>query len=218
MELRPPLVAPEKFRRFRESFREMSEPSLFLLLWAAVVILVFQGIATKYTTYTFPSLFAFAILSARLWRRSFRSVCRMAAVSAALLTAVILVAAPSVSGRFSGKDAGMALAALDTGSAPILAYDDFRTSAVFYSGKPIFRVVKRRDLSAHASRHQLERENVMPFYAVEDILPGRPYIVCVTEKRKHQFLESVPGRWTELCSAGNTVILSRRYKIPEKIS
>lgn len=96
----------------------MSEPSLFLLLWAAVVILVFQGIATKYTTYTFPSLFAFAILSARLWRRSFRSVCRMAAVSAALLTAVILVAAPSVSGRFSGKDAGMALAALDTGSAP----------------------------------------------------------------------------------------------------
>lgn len=201
----------KKFRRFRESFREMSEPSLFLLLWAAVVILVFQGIATKYTTYTFPSLFAFAILSARLWRRSFRSVCRAAAVSAALLTAVILVAAPSVSGRFSGKDAGMALAALDTGSAPILAYDDFRTSAVFYSGKPIFRVVKKDEID-RLTPHGISwnAKNVMPFYAVEDILPGRPYIVCVTEKRKHQFLESVPGRWTELCSAGNTVIFEQK--------
>lgn len=128
-----------------------------------------------------------------------------------MLTAVILVAAPSVSGRFSGKDAGMALAALDTGSAPILAYDDFRTSAVFYSGKPIFRVVKKDEI-AQLTPHGISwsAKNVMSFYAAEDILPGRPYIVCVTEKRKHQFLESVPGRWTELCSAGNTVIFEQK--------
>lgn len=62
-------MLPALFRKWKEhglSFARADTATQFLLVWGVTVLLVFQLIATKYTTYTFPSLFAFAILTAKL--------------------------------------------------------------------------------------------------------------------------------------------------------
>lgn len=45
---------------------------------------------------------------------------------------------------FSGAAAGTTLARMDTADAPILFYKDYRTSTVYYSGKPILRLTTEK--------------------------------------------------------------------------
>lgn len=52
-------MLPALFRKWKEhglSFARADTATQFLLVWGVTVLLVFQLIATKYTTYTFPSL------------------------------------------------------------------------------------------------------------------------------------------------------------------
>ena len=189
------------------SLASMSDADRFLLVWAFSVILVFQIIATKYTTYTFPSLFAFSILFARLWSAQLRQLARAGAAMLVVYTALTLLAAPMAMLNHSAKAAGSLLASIDTGNAPILFYGDYRTSAVFYSGKPIARLTSTAEEAAlKPDGISWNAKNVMPFVVGEDLRPGACYYALTPKTRKKDFLRFTGSSWEEIRQAGNYVL------------
>lgn len=202
-------VSVYKKWKTRHALPMPSDETKFLMVWAFSVLLIFQIIATKYTTYTFPSLFAFSILAARLWAAHLPAVARTGAVMAAVYTALALVVAPSVMNHFSGKDAGEALARMDTEGAPILFYDNYRTSAVFYSGKTIYRLEPQRDIEEmKPGGLSWNAKNVMPFYAEEQLArTNGTYFIIVPEERKKEFLEKHAGLPAATTDTGAYLIL-----------
>lgn len=99
------------------------------------ILLVFQLIATKYTTYTFPSLFAFAILTAKLLAGYDMAVGRKALMTGAVYTLLVLTVVPVLTYMRSGKGPGTALASMDTGNRIIVYENEYRTSTVFTAEK-----------------------------------------------------------------------------------
>ena len=158
--------------------------TLFLLVWALGTILVYQCMATKYPTYTFPSLFPIAILAARLFKNFNRKRMNIfvAAMGALYLTLFVLVAIPMCRER-SGASAG-ALAHDLPATVPIMSYArDYSVGSAFYSGKNIQCLQSRAKVEENAPvAGTWTATNIMPFYAIED-LPALSefYILCPKE-------------------------------------
>lgn len=133
------------------------------------VLLVFQLIATKYTTYTFPSLFAFAILTAKLFAGYDRAVGRKALMTGAVYTLLVLTVVPVLTYMRSGKGPGTALASMDTGNKIIVYENEYRTSTIFYSGKIIYRLASADEIGRlKPGTLSWNAKNVMPFYSEEN--------------------------------------------------
>lgn len=199
------------YRRWkrRHALPPLADADRFFLVWAFSVLLIFQIIATKYTTYTFPSLFAFALLAARLWRGRLTAVLRAGAAMTAVYTALALVAAPLATLHFSGASVGTDLAQMDTGGAPVLFYDGYRTSAVFYSGLPIYRLTTEKEKEAlQPDGISWNAKNVMPFFTEEELRaePG-PYLIVLEEKAKERFLRTHEGTARRIIDAGTYLII-----------
>lgn len=199
------------FRRWKKrgfSPVSLSDPTRFLLVWAFSVVAVFQLIATKYTTYTFPSLFAFAILSAHLFVSSPGRVWKTVIASAAVYTGLALLVAPMATLSHSGKLAGLAVAEEAAPGTPVLFFGDYRTSAVFYSGRNIFRLASIQDIE-HMKPEGISwnAKNVMPFFPIEALSQDDPYLVIIPQKKKQELLSALPGKWHEKESAGDYILL-----------
>lgn len=50
------------YQKYQNSSFKLQERELFLVIWAAVIFVFFQSVATKYITYTYPLLFPAALL------------------------------------------------------------------------------------------------------------------------------------------------------------
>ncbi len=201
------LAAPRALWKQRASIRHwhnISDPSAFLAIWAFSVLLVFQLIATKYTTYTFPSLFAFAILFARFYENRLPRIARIGTVMIAVYTVLALAIAPPVMLAHSGKQIGLTLAGLHRDSFPVLFYEDYRTSAVFYSGETISRLTTaRREAASKPGGLSWNAKNVMPYTAIEELVPDQTYYVITEKKKSDRFLAQVNGNWEKETTAGN---------------
>lgn len=201
------LAAPRalwKRRTVFKNLRNISDPSAFLALWAFSVLLVFQIIATKYTTYTFPSLFAFSILFAHLWEADLHRITRLGAAMLAVYTALALLAAPPIMLAHSGKEIGRALSARPVGNTPVYFYEDYRTSAVFYSGKTMYRLTTaRQEAASKPGGLSWNAKNVMPYTAIEELRPGELCYVVTEKKKSKRFLSAVKGNWEKETAAGN---------------
>lgn len=163
-------------------FRSARKSTQLLVIHTAVVFLFFQLIATKYTTYTYPAFFAVSILTALLFERTAPRMEKAALGTLAVLAVISFSLAPQIMLQRSGKEAGCALAAMDTENRTIAFTDHFRTSTVFYSGKNIYRAepasriddLKPGGLSWNA-------KNVMPFIALEKI-SADPDAILIADK------------------------------------
>ncbi len=202
------------YRRFRHRdfhVPPMQDATRFLICWAFAVILIFQIIATKYTTYTFPSLFAFAILCGRMWEGKLPKVAKTGVFLCVLYTILTLLVAPLAMINHSGKEAGTSIAELDTAGTPVLFYGDYRTSTVFYSNLLISRLAPEKDIES-MQPHGLSwnAKNVMPFTAEESIDPDKNYYVIIPHGKKQEFLNKTPGEWTKVENAGEYEIWKRK--------
>lgn len=200
------------FRRWkhRRTLPALPDISVFLLIWAFSVLLIFQIIATKYTTYTFPSLFAFALLAGRLWQGRLCTVAKIGAAAGAVYTALALIVAPMTAERFSGAAAGTTLTRMDTADAPILFYKDYRTSTVYYSGKPILRLTtEKAKEDMQPGGLSWNAKNVMPFYTEEEMAAahGQRYFVILPEEKKEEFLRTHQGEAASVTDTGAYLIL-----------
>nr|WP_315410621.1 glycosyltransferase family 39 protein [uncultured Selenomonas sp.] len=170
----------EKGVALRRAFAE--KDTLFLLVWALGTILVYQCMATKYPTYTFPSLFPIAILAARLLgsfdgkRMSFF----IAAFGILYLTLFVLVAVPMC--RERGGAPAAALVHDLPAHVPVMSYREhtYSVGCTFYSDKAIYLLTTREDVERNTPKPGTwTATNIMPFYAVEDLSAlSEFYVLC----------------------------------------
>ena len=176
------------FRRWKQKelgFRSARKSTQLLVIYTAVVFVFFQLIATKYTTYTYPALFAVSILTALLFERISPRMEKAALGSLAVLTVVSFSLAPSIMLQRSGKEAGCALAAMDTADRTIAFTDRFRTSTVFYSGKTIYRAEPANRIdSLKPGGLSWNAKNVMPFISLEEVTSD-PDAILIADKNNH---------------------------------
>lgn len=179
----------KKWKRKELDLRNSSNATQILFIYFGVVNIFFELIATKYTTYTFPGLFSLAILTALLYRDLTWRFERIGCAAIAIYTLLTLFVAPTIMLTRSGKEAGQALAQMDTTGKTIAFLHDYRTSTVFYSGKTIYRAepadkidgMKPGTLSWNA-------KNVMPFIAEEDLFPKDNVILIAQDKSQEPCL------------------------------
>lgn len=180
------------FRRWKRKeldLRSARDSTQLLLIYAFVVLIFFQLVATKYTTYTFPSLFSLSILTAVLYKNYEFRIEKAALAAGAVYTVLAIAVAPSIMLNHSGKEIGEALAHLDTSGKTIAFLDDYRTSAVFYSGKTIYRAEPGDKIaSMEPGTLSWNAKNVMPFIAEEDLMDNPDVLLITKDDNRSPFL------------------------------
>ncbi len=200
----------KKWKEHSLHFREASPVTLWLSLWSAVVFIVFQMIATKYTTYTFPMLFPLSLLTARLITQRHWNLKYLAGFMFLLYIILTFAAAVPAMEKNSGRAVGLALKNLPVSSAPVGIYGQYRTSAVFYSGDNIYRLADSSQIAEmKPDGLSWNAKNVMPFMDIKkfDASPGA--LVIVEQKKENQFFLNSPGPWTAVAAIGSYVILQK---------
>ena len=172
------------FRRWKQKkldLRNADDATQLLLIYAFVVFFFFELVATKYTTYTFPALFSLSILTAVLYKDLSLRIEKGSLALGILYCVLALAVAPSIMLNHSGKEIGEALAHMDTEGKTIAFLNDYRTSAVFYSGKTIYRAVEGDKIeSMEPGTLSWNAKNVMPFAAEEKLLQD-PHVILITK-------------------------------------
>lgn len=180
-----PVSLYRKWKSRSLSLRRARPASQLLFLYAAAVQTFFAFVATKYTTYTFPALFSLSILSAAIYRDVPRRIHRAALASLPVYAIIALFIAPGIMMNSSGKEVGLALRQIDTEGRMICAFDTYRTSAVLYSGKMIYKAVPANEIeSMRPGTLSWNAKNVMPLIAKEEALSKKAIIL--TENKNTQ--------------------------------
>jgi len=90
------------------------------------------------------------------------------------------------------------------------AYGEYHTSAVFYSGKKICRLEKKKDIAGMLPKpFSWTSKNVMPFMALEDIPKTKKMLVIVDEKSYPEFLEKKLAPWKVLSHQDGLYLLEK---------
>ncbi|MGN0954606.1 ArnT family glycosyltransferase [Dialister sp.] len=184
-----PVSLFHRWKRKELDLRSARDSTQLLLIYAFVVLIFFQLVATKYTTYTFPALFSLSILTAVLYKNYEFRIEKAALAAGAVYTVLAIAVAPSIMLNHSGKEIGEALAHLDTSGKTIAFLDDYRTSAVFYSGKTIYRAEPGDKIaSMEPGTLSWNAKNVMPFIAEEDLMDNPDVLLITKDDNRSPFL------------------------------
>lgn len=184
-----PFTLFKKWKRKELDLRSARDSTQLLIIYAIVVNVFFQLVATKYTTYTFPGLFSLAILTAIVYEPLQFRLEKIAVGAMALYTILAIFIAPDIMLSRSGKEVGQALAQMDTTDTPIVFLHDYRTSTVFYSGKTIYRAEKGDEIaSMQPGTLSWNAKNIMPFVAEEEILQNKRTIIIHNKHKENPVL------------------------------
>lgn len=202
----------KKWKRREIDFRSASDATQLLAIYGAVIFLFFQLVATKYTTYTFPALFSLSLLTGLLYKNISFNIEKAVPVLMVSYIILTLAVAPRIMLSRSGKEVGEALAHMNTEGMTIAYLDNYRTSAVFYSGKEIVRAVPSEKLpSMEPGTLSWNAKNVMPMMAEEKLLNNKNVILITGKDNKSSFLTAfnkvMPSRPIHV--AGDYTILIR---------
>lgn len=179
----------KKWKRKELDLRNFSNATQLLFIYFAVVNIFFELIATKYTTYTFPGLFSLSILTAILYQNLTLRFEKIGCATIAIYTILTLFLAPGLMLTRSGKEAGQALAQMDTTGKTIAFLHDYRTSTVFYSGKTIYRAEPADKIDGmKPGTLSWSAKNVMPFIAEEDLFQRDNVILIAQDKSQEPCL------------------------------
>ena len=193
--------------------------ALLLALYAAVTFIFFTIVATKYTTYTYPALFSLSILSAGMLQHFHLPVRKIALAGGVLYTVLVFTAAPPIMLHQSGKDIGQTLARMDTDNAAICFYKGYSTSAVFYSGKTIYRAVPSDELEKlQPGKMDWNAKNVMPMASIDTLMQENQRLIIIDQKHDNTVASryyALYGQMPDYISLpGNTTIWSADRTTP----
>ena len=189
--------------------------TVYLLVWAVTVTLFYQCMATKYPTYTLPSLLPAAILIARLVEDKMMLCWRVFAVwSVVLCVLTVAVMVP-----FSHYRSGQQMAALVQSYLPVtraagqakagraepllLAYygGSYEVSFSYYlHGWPVYDL--QPDAAAIADKRPIpgvsswRDKNIQPYLAITDLAAGQQLLVICDEEKTEQFRALLPAGTT----------------------
>jgi len=156
----------------------------FLLVWAVVVPVFFQFMATKYPTYSFPAFLPAAILTARLLLHYPRTLRVGAVIGAGLYLAVVFAAVnySERDGHFSGKQAAAILSPVLRSDDVLACYGDYTATVPYYTGHAMYALAPREEIAARAPKEMSwSSKNVMPFLPMDE-LPRDRTVYLVVER------------------------------------
>lgn len=175
---------------------------LFLLVWAVVVPLFFQCMATKYPTYSFPAFLPTAILTARLLAHNPRILKAGAIVGMGLYLAVVLVVTNYTErdGHFSGKDAAAILSQTMRADDLLVCYGDYTATIPYYTGHAMYALATREEIAQRAPKEMSwNSKNVMPFLPMDELPMDRTVYLIVERHAFEAFEEKLAALgWEEL--------------------
>lgn len=176
--------------------------TLFLLVWAIVVPVFFQMMATKYPTYSFPAFLPTAILTARLLAQNTRVLKAGAIVGMGIYLAVVF-AATNYAGRdghFSGKGAAAILSRTMQTDDLLVCYGDYTATVPYYTGHTMYELATREEIAARAPREMSwNSKNVMPFLPIDELPADRTVYLVLERHAFDAFEENFAGQgWEEL--------------------
>jgi hypothetical protein len=176
--------------------------TLFLLVWAIIVPLFFQCMATKYPTYSFPAFLPTAILTARLLAPNPRVLKAGAIVGMGLYLAVVFVVTNYTErdGHFSGKGAAEILSQTMKKDDLLLCYGDYTATVPYYTGHTMYALATREEIAARAPKEMSwNSKNVMPFLPMDELPSDRTVYLVVERHAFDAFEENLAAQgWEEL--------------------
>ena len=165
--------------------------TLFLLVWAIVVPVFFQFMATKYPTYSFPAFLPTAILTARLLAKNPRVLKVGAILGMGLYLAVVFVVTnySERDGHFSGKSAAAILSQTMRQDDLLVCYGDYTATVPYYTGHTMYALATREEIAARAPKEMSwNSKNVMPFLPIDE-LPRDRTVYLVVERHAFDAFE-----------------------------
>ena len=176
--------------------------ALFLLVWAVVVPVFFQLMATKYPTYSFPAFLPTAILTARLLAHNPRVLKAGAILGMGLYLAVVFIATnySERDGHFSGKRAAAILSETMRADDLLICYGDYTATVPYYTGHTMYALATREEIAARAPKEMSwNSKNVMPFLPMDE-LPADRTVYLVVERHAFDAFEAefVGADWEKL--------------------
>ena len=176
--------------------------TLFLLVWAIVVPVFFQFMATKYPTYSFPAFLPTAILTARLLTRNPRILKAGAILGFGLYLAVVFAVTnySERDGHFSGKGAAAILAQTMREDDLLVCCGDYTATVPYYTGHTMYALATREEIAARAPKEMSwNSKNVMPFLPIDE-LPRDRTVYLVVERHAFDTFEANLAHmgWEEL--------------------
>ena len=176
--------------------------TLFLLVWAIVVPVFFQFMATKYPTYSFPAFLPTAILTARLLAKNTRVLKAGAILGMGLYLAVVFVVTnySEGDGHFSGKEAAAILAQTMKQDDLLVCYGDYTATVPYYTGHTMYALATREEIAARAPKEMSwNSKNVMPFLPLDELPRDRTVYLVVERHAFDAFEENLAAQgWEEL--------------------
>lgn len=173
----------------------------FLLVWAIVVPLFFQCMATKYPTYSFPAFLPTAILTARLLLQNPRVLRAAGTVGVGMYLAVVLLVTNYAmhDGHFSGKEAAALIRPQMQADDLLVCYGDYTATVPYYTGHTMYELAAREEIAARAPKEMSwNSKNVMPFLPL-DALPHDRTVYLVVERHAFDaFVENFAAEEWEL--------------------
>ena len=166
--------------------------SLFLLVWAIVVPVFFQLMATKYPTYSFPAFLPTAILTARLLSRNPR-ILKTGAILGMALYLIVVALVTNYSerdGHFSGKEISSILSQTMKPDDLLVCYGDYTATVPYYTGHTMYALATREQIAERAPKEMSwNSKNVMPFLPLDE-LPIDRTVYLVLERHAFDAFEA----------------------------
>ena len=167
--------------------------TLFLLVWAIVVPVFFQFMATKYPTYSFPAFLPTAILTACLLAKNPRVLKAGAILGMGLYLAVVFVVTnySERDGHFSGKGAAAILTQTMKPDDLLVCYGDYTATVPYYTGHTMYALATREEVAARAPKEMSwNSKNVMPFLPIDELPRDRTVYLVVERHALDAFEEN----------------------------
>lgn len=168
--------------KIKSLFSKHDPLSTFLWVWALTTILVFQCVATKYTTYTFPALFPLTLLIARSLQWNLKTIARVAAVLGTLYIILSITIVPVLTTNASGFVISQYLNQHANPSSIVVNTNTYYNSVNIYSHFTNYKLSTQSNMPSNkADTISWDVLYFMPFKDVET-LPRTKDVYLITKK------------------------------------
>lgn len=180
-----------KYKEKTLNFKKSDNLTQLLIIYSIVIFAFFQCIATKYTTYTFPMLFALSIITARLYENNTVKTRNTAFISFVIYTILLTFAAPQFMSANAGKESGTWLKENHKGK-PIYFYENYSASMVFYSDMKIYSTVEDENFeNAKPGKVDWNAKNVMPLIKKSEAMNAKDCYIITKNKKIKKFKDEI---------------------------
>ncbi|MCI1247430.1 MAG: glycosyltransferase family 39 protein [Megasphaera sp.] len=197
----------------RENIPKLDMRQQFLISWAAVIVIFYELVATKYITYTLPYAIPAVIGFAAYLRYHLKTVKRMTAFMFILYILTTLFIGIPECRQASAEDVAVVVRQMSDSNTCVTVYGDrYPVSLAYYSDTRPYRLKDRDDIAALLpGQMNWHAKNVMPFMAIEDIPTDKKVIAVVYSGSEAGFEKeaAADGHWKRIKCCGKWVVYAR---------